>query len=174
MILKGEGVNVLSKFLSNLINRKSTSSDESKFANLTKLEQAKALVEQLSQKKGKVFSPIYASQYSFQTIDFNLEQLILRLLQYTQTIEAGESITATSCYTEYHTRTLDQYLTDEDGNYIPSITLTLFAETCINLFKALETLAVKNKQSFNYTERLLTKSFVSIQHICIAINKTTQ
>lgn len=165
---------MLSKFLSNLINRKANSTDESKFANLTKFEQAKELIEKLSQKKGKLFSPIFASQQAFQVIDANLEHLILRLMQYVQTLEAGGGLTTSNCYTEYHVVTLDKYFTDDDGNYIPSSALLLFVATCQSLFAVLEKMAKTNQSEFNYHERLLTKSFISIQNICIAVDKTTQ
>ncbi len=166
----------LSKFLSRLINRKSNDTDDeqAQLGNLSKHEQAKWYVKRLATRKGRAFNPIKASLESFQTIDKNVEQLTLRLMQYTETIESGNSLTQQSCFTDFNTVTLDEFFTDSDGMYIPLATFNVFIESCEKLFAVLDQRSTTNDRDAAYAVRLLTKSFVSMQNICKAVEQVGQ
>lgn len=160
---------MLSVLLGKLMSRKSKTTDQGRIDNLPMYDQAAHYINKLKSEQNYAFNPIRASEIAVVSIDNNIEEIILKLINYLQYTTEAVHPTPTAFYNEYVEVTLDQFFTDKEGFYIPATALELFLDVANDLLTSLSQLREKDVSRFNYLSRLLTKTLTSLINICKAI-----
>lgn len=159
---------MLRQILTNWFNKTKPSNDAVKVNNLPKHTQVRMLVEKMANRKGRPFNALVANSISVQSIDLNIVLLIERIKHYTDIVIKEQNLTTASVLLEFKKVTLDQFFTDEEGNYISMNKMQEFIHVSIALFDAIDKVHPSNQQ---YILRLLNKCINSIQYVCNAIEQ---
>lgn len=159
----------LSKLLGRLISRTSNTTAEDRIANLSRLEQSKHHLLKMDARPSRSIDLMVANRIQVTTVDRDIHTLTRRILQYVETINARETLVSSNFFSEYHVVTLDSFFIDEDGCYISVGELVSFVDSCKLLYSILDSIKESDPNIYAYANRLLTKTFASIQNVSLAV-----
>ena len=164
----------LSQLLNRMVSRKSNTTDDDRVANLSRMEQSRHHLLKMEARLERSLDLMKANRLLVTTIDTNIYTLLKRVTGYAITFKAKEPLVSTQFFSEYHTIRLESFFVDSDGFYISVAELNKLVIACKMMFSELDTLKEKDPSTFAYADRLLTKTFTSIQNISIAILTASQ
>lgn len=160
---------MLSRILGRLVKRISNTTPEERITNLTRLEQSKHHLLKMTNRADKSVNMFKARRIPITAIDKNILALSERIVKYAETIEANETLVSANFFSEHSTVTMEDFFIDDDGCYISTDELILFAANCKRLYAALDSIKGTSPNIYAYADRLLTKTYTSIQNVSIAV-----
>lgn len=160
---------MLSNLLSKFINRTSKTTDKERIASLSRLEQSRHYLLKVASRTDPTIDHMTSTRINVTAIDKNIESLTLRISDYVNTINSKEALVSANFYTEYFNITLDTFFIDDDGCYISTRELNKFINISKRLYEVLDSIKEKDPSTYAYADRLLTKTFASIQSVSIAV-----
>lgn len=160
---------MLKDILGGWLKKTSTNDEQARLSNLPKHEQTRLMLEKIAARKGRSFNPIKAASIELSVIDTNILSFIERIDLYSTKLELSESLTPQDCFSEIKVVTLDEFFTDSEEKYIPLETLNDFIKSCQRLFAAIDRGLAHKNRDLEYSLRLMSKCFSSIQSFCKAV-----
>lgn len=160
---------MLSQLLGKFIHRNSKTTDKDRIANLSRLEQSKHYLLKVASRSDPTIDHMASTRINISTIDRNIDSLTTRIADYVDTIKSKEALVSANFYTEYFNITLDTFFIDEDGCYISTTELNKFINISKQLYEVLDIIKETDPGTYAYANRLLTKTFTSIQNVSVAV-----